>query len=44
MDGTGYTGVLRHLGPVTFKAGFYAGLELTGASTGKGKNDGSVNG
>ncbi|UZJ56484.1 hypothetical protein CBS101457_005804 [Exobasidium rhododendri] len=44
MDGTLLIGVLRHLGPVAFKAGEYAGLELIGSSTGKGKNDGSVQG
>ncbi|CBQ72526.1 related to Restin (intermediate filament-associated protein) [Sporisorium reilianum SRZ2] len=44
MDGSDLVGVLRHLGPVQFKPGFYAGLELTGDSIGKGKNDGSVQG
>ncbi|PWN52730.1 hypothetical protein IE53DRAFT_366962 [Violaceomyces palustris] len=44
MEGTELTGVLRHLGPVQFKPGYYAGLELTGDSVGKGKNDGSVGG
>ncbi|KAJ9476232.1 Nuclear fusion protein BIK1 [Pseudozyma hubeiensis] len=44
MDGSELVGVLRHLGPVDFKPGFYAGLELTGDSVGKGKNDGSVQG
>ncbi|PWY99816.1 hypothetical protein BCV70DRAFT_162362 [Testicularia cyperi] len=44
MEGSDLVGVLRHLGPVTFKPGFYAGLELTGDSVGKGKNDGSVQG
>ena len=44
MDGTSLIGVLRHLGPVTFKPGDFAGLELIGSSTGKGKNDGSVQG
>ena len=44
MDGTDLIGVLRHLGPVAFKPGEYAGLELIGSSTGKGKNDGSVQG
>ncbi|KAJ1020623.1 hypothetical protein NDA16_004016 [Ustilago loliicola] len=44
MEGSELVGVLRHLGPVGFKAGFYAGLELTGDSVGKGKNDGSVQG
>ncbi|TKY86555.1 hypothetical protein EX895_004704 [Sporisorium graminicola] len=44
MEGSELVGVLRHLGPVQFKPGFYAGLELTGDSIGKGKNDGSVQG
>jgi CAP-Gly domain-containing linker protein 1 len=44
MDGTSLVGVLRHLGPVTFKPGEYAGLELIGNSAGMGKNDGSVQG
>lgn len=44
MDGTALIGVLRHLGPVAFKPGEYAGLELIGDSAGKGKNDGSVQG
>lgn len=44
MEGSDLQGVLRHLGPVQFKAGYYAGLELTGDSMGKGKNDGSVSG
>ncbi|SNX84549.1 related to Restin (intermediate filament-associated protein) [Melanopsichium pennsylvanicum] len=44
MEGSELVGVLRHLGPVDFKPGFYAGLELTGDSVGKGKNDGSVQG
>ncbi|SPO26114.1 related to Restin (intermediate filament-associated protein) [Ustilago trichophora] len=42
MEASELVGVLRHLGPVDFKPGFYAGLELTGDSLGKGKNDGSV--
>lgn len=44
MEGSELVGVLRHLGTVDFKPGFYAGLELTGDSVGKGKNDGSVQG
>lgn len=44
MEGSELVGVLRHLGPVQFKPGFYAGLELTGDNVGKGKNDGSVQG
>ncbi|KAL9935276.1 hypothetical protein V8E36_005624 [Tilletia maclaganii] len=43
-NGTSLTGVLRHLGPVHFKDGVYAGLELTGDSFGKGKNNGEVQG
>lgn len=44
VNGTRYFGVLRHLGPVSFRAGEFAGLELIGGSEGKGKNDGSVDG
>lgn len=45
IEGSGEIGVLRHLGPVQFKAGLlYAGLELIRDSVGKGKNDGSVAG
>ncbi|CAD6890369.1 unnamed protein product [Tilletia laevis] len=42
--GETFTGVLRHLGPVHFKEGNYAGLELVGDSFGKGKNNGAVQG
>ncbi|KAK0554401.1 hypothetical protein OC846_002133 [Tilletia horrida] len=42
--GNTLTGVLRHLGPVHFKDGIYAGLELIGDSEGKGKNNGEVQG
>lgn len=44
VNGMRYFGVLRHLGPVSFRAGEFAGLELIGGSEGKGKNDGSVDG
>lgn len=44
IQGTDLTGVIRHLGAVKFRPGHYAGLELTGDSVGKGKNDGSVEG
>lgn len=44
MNGTSLVGIIRHLGPVAFKPGEYAGLELLGSSAGKGKNDGSVQG
>lgn len=44
VNGLRYFGVLRHLGPVSFRAGEFAGLELIGGSEGKGKNDGSVDG
>lgn len=44
MEGSELVGVLRHLGPVEFRPGFYAGLELIGDSVGMGKNDGSVQG
>lgn len=38
------TGVILHHGPVQFAAGSWIGIRLTGASAGKGKNDGSVDG
>lgn len=44
VNQTKFFGVLRHLGPVHFRPGVFAGLELTGESEGKGKNDGSIEG
>ncbi|GAA97054.1 hypothetical protein E5Q_03729 [Mixia osmundae IAM 14324] len=40
----GYEGILRYIGTVDFKPGQWAGLELAPGFTGKGKNDGSVQG
>ena len=37
-------GVLRYLGEIEGKPGTYAGVELSGAFAGRGKNDGSVAG
>ncbi|KAK0521023.1 hypothetical protein OC842_006912 [Tilletia horrida] len=44
LPGSSLVGVLRFLGPVHFKEGQYAGLELIGDSFGKGKNNGEVQG
>ena len=44
LEGSGLVGVLRYLGPVHGRDGHYAGLELTGSSYGRGKNDGSIDG
>ena len=44
LEGSDLVGVLRYLGPVHGRDGFFAGLELTGASAGRGKNDGTVHG
>lgn len=37
-------GILRYLGGIEGKPGTYAGVELSGAFAGRGKNDGSVTG
>lgn len=44
FEGSDLTGVLRYLGPVEGRDGHFAGLELTGASVGQGKNDGTIQG
>ncbi|KAF9218496.1 hypothetical protein BS17DRAFT_791294 [Gyrodon lividus] len=40
----GYEGILRYFGEIDGKPGLWAGVELSGGFSGKGKNDGSVNG
>ncbi|KAH7888798.1 hypothetical protein F5I97DRAFT_1855623 [Phlebopus sp. FC_14] len=44
IESLGYEGTLRYLGEINGKAGSWAGVELSGGFSGKGKNDGSVNG
>lgn len=44
IESLGFEGTLRFLGEIEGKAGLFAGVELGGGFTGKGKNDGSVNG
>ncbi|KAA1472859.1 hypothetical protein DENSPDRAFT_779052 [Dentipellis sp. KUC8613] len=44
IESLGFEGTLRYLGEIDGKAGEWAGVELSGGFTGKGKNDGTVNG
>jgi CAP-Gly domain-containing linker protein 1 len=44
IESLGFEGTLRYLGEIDGKAGQWAGVELSGGFSGKGKNDGSVNG
>ncbi|KIK85026.1 hypothetical protein PAXRUDRAFT_35431 [Paxillus rubicundulus Ve08.2h10] len=44
IESLGYEGILRYLGEIDGKLGMWAGVELSGGFSGKGKNDGSVNG
>ena len=44
IESLGFEGTLKFLGEIEGKAGLFAGVELGGGFTGKGKNDGSVNG
>ncbi|KAG6844343.1 hypothetical protein H0H87_007619 [Tephrocybe sp. NHM501043] len=44
IESLGYEGVLRYLGPIEGKQGSWAGVQLSGGFTGKGKNNGTVNG
>ncbi|WFD32146.1 hypothetical protein MSPP1_003191 [Malassezia sp. CBS 17886] len=44
LEGSDLVGVLRYLGPVHSRDGFYAGLELIGSCVGRGKNNGSISG
>jgi CAP-Gly domain-containing linker protein 1 len=44
IESLGFEGALRYLGGIDGKAGVWAGVELGGGFTGKGKNDGSVSG
>lgn len=44
LEGSDLVGVLRYTGGVHGKTGTFAGLELIGDSTGRGKNDGTIDG
>ncbi|KAF8444512.1 hypothetical protein L210DRAFT_3642781 [Boletus edulis BED1] len=44
IESLGYEGTLRYVGEIDRKPGLWAGVELSGGFSGKGKNDGSVNG
>jgi CAP-Gly domain-containing linker protein 1 len=44
IESLGFEGTLRYLGEIDGKTGQWAGVELSGGFSGKGKNDGSVNG
>ncbi|KZT62068.1 hypothetical protein CALCODRAFT_505884 [Calocera cornea HHB12733] len=44
LESKGWEGTLRYLGEVHFRDGLWAGVELLPGFSGKGKNDGSVEG
>ncbi|EGN99907.1 hypothetical protein SERLA73DRAFT_72683 [Serpula lacrymans var. lacrymans S7.3] len=44
IESLGYEGTLRYIGEIEGKAGLWAGVELSGGFSGKGKNNGTVNG
>ncbi|KAF8993711.1 hypothetical protein BDQ17DRAFT_1312094 [Cyathus striatus] len=44
IESLGYEGTLRYVGEIDGKVGLWAGVELSGGFSGKGKNNGSVNG
>lgn len=44
IESLGYEGRLRYLGEIDGKSGLWAGVELSGGFSNKGKNDGSVGG
>jgi dynactin complex subunit len=44
IESLGFEGMLRFVGEIDGKEGLFAGIELSGGFTGKGKNDGSVAG
>jgi len=43
IESLGYEGTLRYIGEIDGKVGLWAGVELSGGFSGKGKNNGSVN-
>ncbi|KAG1762239.1 hypothetical protein EDD22DRAFT_953319 [Suillus occidentalis] len=44
IESLGFEGCLRYVGEIDGKSGLWAGVELSGGFSGKGKNDGSVGG
>lgn len=44
IESLGFEGCLRYIGEIDNKSGLWAGVELSGGFSGKGKNDGSVGG
>jgi len=44
IESLGYEGTLRFMGAIDGKSGMWAGVELSGGFSGKGKNNGTVNG
>lgn len=44
IESLGFEGTLRYVGPIEGKQGTWAGVQLSGGFTGKGKNNGTVNG
>jgi CAP-Gly domain-containing linker protein 1 len=44
IESLGFEGRLRYIGEIDSKSGLWAGVELSGGFSGKGKNDGSVGG
>lgn len=44
IESLGYEGTLRYIGEIDGKLGLWAGVELSGGFSGKGKNNGTVNG
>ncbi|RDB16858.1 Dynactin subunit 1 [Hypsizygus marmoreus] len=44
IESLGYEGTLRYIGEIEGKLGLWAGVELSGGFSGKGKNNGTVNG
>ena len=44
IESLGFEGTLRYIGAIEGKPGLWAGVELSGGFTGKGKNNGSVGG
>ncbi|KAF8070239.1 hypothetical protein FPV67DRAFT_1486720 [Lyophyllum atratum] len=44
IESLGYEGILRYRGDIDGKLGLWAGVELSGGFSGKGKNNGTVNG
>lgn len=44
IESLGFEGTLRFIGEIDGKPGLWAGVELSGGFSGRGKNDGTVNG